>query len=177
MIRLEPIHTSHKHYAFVEKLMQTAFPLQERRDAIPQREQTDSNPLFFTNLISEGEKPIGFITYWNLGTFYYIEHFAIDNLFRNKGFGKAALGMIKNTLDKPIILEVELPTDETTLRRIRFYEKLGFTLQTDYPYLQPPYREGDDWFPLKLMTTGADFTQDELEQCKKLIHQKVYSLT
>lgn len=176
MIKLEPINTCHKHYPFVEELMQTAFPPQERRDFICQKDITNRNPLFFTYLISEEEKPIGFITYWDLGQFCYIEHFAIDTRCRNKGYGRMAIEWIKRTLNKPLIVEVELPTDETSRRRIRFYEKLGFTLQTEYPYLQPPYRIGDEWFPLKLMTTGENFTKEQLDQCKKLIYQEAYQV-
>ena len=65
-------------YGFVEELMHTAFPAQERRDTPQQREYSDSNPLFCNNVIVEDGKPVGMISYWDMGDFYYIEHFAID---------------------------------------------------------------------------------------------------
>jgi hypothetical protein len=55
---------------------------------------------------------------------------------------------------KPVALEVELPTDALTRRRVGFYERNGFVLHGDFEYLQPPYKPGDDELPLKLMTHG-----------------------
>lgn len=35
------------------------------------------------------------ISYWIMGDFYYIEYFVIDFSFRNGGYGKCVLEMIK----------------------------------------------------------------------------------
>lgn len=68
------------------------------------------------------------ISYWTMGDFYYIEHFAIDPSLRNGGYGKRVLEMIKKQLKGPIVLEVEEPNDEMSTRRIHFYKRLEFTL-------------------------------------------------
>ena len=87
MINLQRINTSHEHYPFVEELMQTAFPIQERRNADLQREYTDNKPHFHTLVILYKNLPIGLLTIWDLESFHYIEHFAIHEKFRNKGYG------------------------------------------------------------------------------------------
>ena len=85
MLEIKRISTTHEHYSYLENLMQTAFPSEERRDNSLQRDFTDNHPLFICNLILDKGTPVGLITYWNLGTFYYIEHFAIDPQIRNMG--------------------------------------------------------------------------------------------
>ena len=69
MIALQDIHTSHAHYLFVEKLLQSAFPEEERRDDEQQRAYTDYNPKFHCLLIRDFDKPIGLLTYWDFTDF------------------------------------------------------------------------------------------------------------
>lgn len=91
MLKIKRISTRHEHYSYLEDLMQTAFPSEERRDNSLQREFTDNHPSFISNLILDKETPVGLLTYWDLDTFYYIEHFAIDSTMRNRGYGKNTL--------------------------------------------------------------------------------------
>ena len=154
MIEIKQVKTENQElYGFVEELMHTAFPAQERRDTPQQREYSDSNPLFCNNVIVEDGKPVGMISYWDMGDFYYIEHFAIDPSLRNGGYGKRVLESIQTKLQGPIVLEVEEPTEEMSIRRINFYKRLNFTLH-EKPYMQPPYRTGDSGLPMLLMTYG-----------------------
>ena len=135
MIEIKQVKTENQElYGFVEELMHTAFPAQERRDTPQQREYSDSNPLFCNNVIVEDGKPVGMISYWDMGDFYYIEHFAIDPSLRNGGYGKRVLESIQTKLQGPIVLEVEEPTEEMSIRRINFYKRLNFTLH-EKPYL------------------------------------------
>ena len=54
MIEIKQVKTEDQElYGFVEELMHTAFPAQERRDTPQQREYSDSNPLFCNNVIVE----------------------------------------------------------------------------------------------------------------------------
>ena len=55
MIQLKEIKTNHEHYPFMEQLLETAFPLQERRDSDKQRKNTDENPLFHNTLITDDD--------------------------------------------------------------------------------------------------------------------------
>lgn len=177
MVILQRTNSHHEHYPFMERLMETAFPLQERRNNDKQRENANKNPRFHNNLLLENSTPIGLLTYWNFESFLYVEHFAISSEIRNKGYGQKALVALKNSWEGIIVLEVEEPIDELTRRRINFYQRQGFTLQP-HDYQQPPYREGDDWFPMKLMTFGtSDFTMETHEKIKRTIYQEVYGKT
>ena len=157
------------------ELMITSFPEQERRDKEEQRACTDLKTHFHCNVIQRNEKPIGLITYWDLDYFTYIEHFAIDSLERNKGYGKQVLAIIKTQNHKPIVLETEEPNNEISIRRIGFYQRQGFILH-DQPYLQPPYRKGDEWFPLKLMSYGNINMDRMFNLIKERIYKEVYNI-
>lgn len=175
MIEIQRINTSHEHYPFVETLMQTAFPIQERRNADLQREYTDSKPNFHTHLILENNTPIGLLTYWELDGFHYIEHFAIHEQYRNKGYGQQVLELLQKDIKGMIVLEAEEAIDEITNRRIRFYQRQGFIIQ-DVPYQQPPYRKGDKWFPMKLMTLRDLNFSSEFERIKESIYKEAYNI-
>lgn len=175
MIKIQRINTFHEHYPFVEALMQAAFPLQERRDASLQREFTDNKPYFHCHIILKQDTPIGLLNLWKLEDFHYIEHFAIHVQYRNKGYGQQVLSHLKEEIKGLIVLEAEEPTDDITRRRISFYQRQGFVLQ-DIPYLQPPYRKGDEWFPMKLMTlNGIDFIS-QFKTVRDTIYKEVYKI-
>ena len=175
MIEIQRINTSHEHYPFVETLMQTAFPIQERRNTDLQREYTDNKPHFHTLIIQDDNHPIGLLTIWNLESFHYIEHFAIHEKFRNKGYGQKVIKLITNEIKEMIVLEAEEPSDDITYRRIKFYQRQGFTLQ-NVPYQQPPYRSEDRWFPMKLMSIHERDFLSQYETIKSKIYKEAYNL-
>ena len=71
MIEIKQVKTQDEvNYTFVEKLMHTAFPQEERRDTVQQREYSDNNPRFCNNIILENGNSIGMISYgqWEIFT-------------------------------------------------------------------------------------------------------------
>ncbi|WP_332367848.1 GNAT family N-acetyltransferase [Spirosoma telluris] len=68
---------------------------------------------------------VGFIIYWQWPDVLFIEHFAIDPALRGQQFGQQALAQLVRTDYTHVILEVERPEDETSQRRVRFYERQG----------------------------------------------------
>ena len=110
MIKFQRIATSDTAlYDYMEKLMTTSFPPEEYRSLAELRNYTDAKPHFYCNIILHDDNPIGLITYWDFGHFYYVEHFAIDPSQRNGGHGKNVLSHLCQQINKPIILEVEAP--------------------------------------------------------------------
>ena len=73
MIRLQPISTSDlQHYKFMEELLIDAFPPEEYRQLEQLREYTDRTGNFHNNIIFDDDLPVGFITYWDFDSFYYV---------------------------------------------------------------------------------------------------------
>ncbi len=177
MIRFQPISTSDvQHYKFMEELLVDAFPPEEYRQLENLREYTDRTGNFHNNIIFDGDTPLGLLTYWDFDSFYYVEHFAINPALRNGGYGKRTLECLLNQVDRPVVLEVEHPTDEMAKRRIEFYQRQGFRLWTQ-DYKQPPYKPGDNFLPMYLMVYGNLEPEKDFETVKAKIYSEVYGVT
>lgn len=160
---------------FLEKLYIESFPRNERRPVLEMLNLIENESAFVACVLIKDGVRVGIFTYWDFEDFIYAEHFAIDPERRGDGCGKLALLTFTKGLKKPIILEVEPPEDEFSIRRINFYERTGFK-SWDIPYLQPPYEKEFEPFPLKLMTLGEiDLNQESVyENVRKTIYEKAY---
>lgn len=176
MIKLQRITTSDTElYQYVEQLVTESFPLDEYRPLDQWRILTDKNDLFQNNAILSDGKPVGLLTYWDLGNFYYIEHFAIDEKLRNNGYGKEVLTLLEKEIDKPLILEVERPDNEIAQRRIGFYKRYKFELWNE-PYVQPPYRPDGSAVPMLIMCRGPLTPSKDYKEVKRKLYQEAYNL-
>ena len=123
--------------------------------------------------VADGDTRVGFMTVWELSGFLFLEHFVTYEPFRNKGYGAAALNLLKEK-SPLIILEAEPPREVIQRRRIGFYKRNGFS-ENDFTYIQPPYRKGDTGVELILMSYP-----EKLKNAKayvKEIYQTVYKIT
>ncbi|MDH6312618.1 ribosomal protein S18 acetylase RimI-like enzyme [Parabacteroides sp. PFB2-10] len=159
----------------IEKTYNESFPPAERRDFSLVRKLLREEPDFDIIAFYREEEYLGFISFWLLEDFYYVEHFAIDPSARNGGIGGEVMRHLLSNMETPVVLEVELPTDELSRRRIGFYERLGFSFDPT-PYQQPPYRPGEDWVDLRLMAYGDIDLKKDFERVRDAIHQKVYGM-
>ncbi|MGN0236292.1 MAG: GNAT family N-acetyltransferase [Paludibacteraceae bacterium] len=182
MLTLREIHTSDSAYPWVEQLWLASFPHNERRDTEAQRNNTDARADFHCLLAEDDGQAVGFITYWHFDGFCYGEHLATDPACRNKGYGAQILAALRAHLDTryaapmPFVLEVEIPADDLSRRRIAFYERNGFTLWSDCDYRQPPYRPSDAPLPLFLMAQGNLVPDRDFGRVKETIHREVYGV-
>ena len=175
MIKFQRITTKDTAlYNYMEQLMTDSFPAEEDRSLEELRNYTDNKPHFHCNIILLQNNPIGLITYWDFGHFYYVEHFAIAPSQRNSGHGKNVLYHLCRQINKPVVLEVEIPEEEIAIRRINFYKRNGFNLW-EKPYMQPPYKAGDNYLPMRLMAYGNLECGKDFEQVKECIYREVYN--
>lgn len=121
------------------------------------------------------KQPLGLLTTWHFEEFIYIEHFAIDPTLRSQGYGSEALKAFIHEHGKPLVLEAEPPTDALSIRRIKFYERIGLTLY-DFPYMQPAYTEDSHPVELRLMGT-LDTNATPLPLVSQILHREVYGWT
>lgn len=136
---------------FIRKLYENAFPPQERREWFSLLSILPSEEDMHLDLIYTDDGHIGFIIWWKIGDYSFIEHFAIDAELRGKSYGGAVISYYRTLLPGTIILEVEHPEDADSIRRISFYERLGYHALV-VAYLQPSYTDPDAAFPLMLMS-------------------------
>lgn len=159
----------------IEKTYTESFPEVERRDFALVRRLIQDEPRFIVYALSRGAQYVGFITGWFFDGYTYAEHFAIDPAARNGGIGTEAMKQFLAFCGTPVVLEVEMPADEMSKRRIGFYERLGFKLD-DHVYCQPPYRNGGEWLEMRLMTYGDVGLEHSFEQVKNCLHENVYGV-
>lgn len=155
-------------------IMSEAFPYDERRTYDEQKQVCFNNPLFTTYVHKDSENGDvkGFISTYDFADFCYVEHFAIALSERGKGLGSEVVDALL-ALRKRVCLEVEPPVTEQAVRRIKFYEKHGFTLN-NFEYIQPPISRGRNPIPLMIMTSFGLLDYDVFSNIKKTLYRNVY---
>ncbi len=172
-MQLIPLHTAHPLYADVEQLIISAFPPEERRPTDKQKDATDHNPSFHSYAVTLDGQFAGLLNLWTLDGFDYVEHLATLPEMRGHGLGKRILQQL-TAKGRPVVLEVEPPTDELTTRRIGFYRRCGFTTWEKQHYMQPPYSADLPAIPLILMAYGNLDEDKDFDRVRREIHGKVY---
>ncbi len=160
----------------VYKIMEDSFPLDEHRPYEEQKMLLD-NPcysIYVAKDSNEGEIQ-GFMAVWQLEGLGFIEHFAVDSKYRNTGLGSRVLQEIRERLTGRICLEVELPDNDISKRRIEFYQRNGL-YYNDYPYIQPAISKGRNPIPLRIMTSGGMVTEPEYERIRDILYREVYKV-
>ncbi|HET7732323.1 MAG TPA: GNAT family N-acetyltransferase [Paludibacter sp.] len=151
-----------------------AFPQDERRNWGGFEFELGYEKHFCAHALVQDDKFVGLFNYWTFDRFYYIEHVAVSSAMRGQNIGTQAMETFKQQTKLPIILEVEMPNSPTAIRRINFYEKLGFTVLNSHNYAQPPY-EGDGFLiPMQLMSNDTHFADTHFELIKETLYDKVY---
>ena len=159
----------------VEQTYNEAFPEAERRDFALVRQLIAEEPAFQLRALYREQDYVGLLTSWQFEGFRYVEHFAIDPSARNGGIGGAALRHFLTLQADPVVLEVELPEDDLTRRRIQFYERQGFQLDSQR-YIQPPYRPGGASLELRLMSYGPLDLSRRFVEVRDALYRKVYGV-
>ena len=150
------------------KLYEISFPKHEQREAFSQINILD-NPLYHFDVILDNDEFVGEILYWDVGDFLYIEHLCILPEKRNNHYGQRALQMLQN---RPLILEIDPPKDEISVRRKGFYERCGFVANS-HKHIHPPYHEGYKGHELVIMSSPKALSQEDTETFQKFLSDVV----
>jgi GNAT superfamily N-acetyltransferase len=169
-------------YLFAERTLQTLFPREEYRDLPVWRDYVSHRSEFHLLVAYDEARPVGLLSYWDFGTFRYVEHFGVAPEWQGRGYGSQLLQRFIQCFVQgfnqgaalPVVLEGELPTSTQARRRIAFYERQGFRLWP-HVYAQPPYRRGDAPVPMSLMGYGWE-DESQFEKVRDTIYQAVYGV-
>ena len=156
------------HQLYIEN-----FPSNERRDWEKMLKLIENEPRFhIVAATGQSDEVAGFVTFWTFGFFTYVEHLVVDAAMRRQGIGAALLNEAHRP-GLPLLLEVEPPVDETTTRRVNFYQRLGLVLRDDIPYEQPPYSPQKEPVTLRLMVSPSMADQD-INTAAAVIRREVF---
>lgn len=155
----------------VPELYEEAYPVEERTETKRLLQMIEDCPqMTFNAIMDDNDEFSGMAVIWDLGICRYLLYLAILNEKRNLGLGEAALKALKDELDLPIILEVELPSDNLKQRRIGFYMRNGFHIETENPTILNSSHTYEDCF-LMLMSSAE---LPDCEECQRRVVDIVY---
>jgi len=135
-----------------------------------------ANPDFNLFGIYDQRKTIGLLSVWNLHEFSFIEHLAIQDTERGKGFGTQAVQQVLTRFLAPVVLEVEQPISVAAQKRIAFYKRHGFSV-CEGGYYQPPYSTCKNKVKMLLMSFPEKIMEVSFNQVKARIYDSVYNLS
>lgn len=154
----------HPLYQDALALYRASFPPHEQREAASQQAILGNEAYHFDLLLDAGEW-VGEALYWDAGDFLYLEHFCIRPELRNRRYGQKALEVLCR---RPLILEIDPPVDEISIRRKGFYERCGLAANP-YPHVHPPYHAGNRGHDLVLMTAPRQITSQEFDEFTRFL--------
>lgn len=166
---------SREYFSRIYDILEYSFPKPEHRSFDAHFAEFDK-PEFRSMVLEDGDI-LGFMNFWELSSFIYLEHFAVIKELRGKGLGASLMDELKRiAADQPMILEVEpLGTSDIAARRVHFYERLGFVLNP-YRYIQPPYNDGEYPLPLSIMSCPRTLLPEEFLTARNELYRTAYEL-
>lgn len=157
-------------------IMKESFPENEYRTFEEQKALMDVQEYQIYVLKDNADSLIkAFIAVWDFDSIAFIEHFAVNSKYRNNGIGSIILNELLILLGKMLVLEVEMPQNQTAARRIEFYKRNNFFLN-EYPYIMPPLTKGHNAMDMLIMTSGRVINQAEFNSIKTLLYNRVYKI-
>ncbi|GAA0068169.1 MAG: GNAT family N-acetyltransferase [Clostridium perfringens] len=159
-----------KYFNDAIKIYETSFPIFEQRTIKNQIEVLEDKD-YHSTIICENNSLIGLLFYWKYGKYTYIEHLAISPNLRGKNYGSKILKTFCED-NKYTILEIDNPIDEISIKRLKFYSKIGFKLQ-NFEHIHPPYRNGYEGHNLKIMSFNRDLSKEEYDEFNVFLKTKV----
>ncbi len=164
-----------KNFDEMFHLMQISFPENEYRTYSDQKSLLKNPKYHIITKENEQKNIVAFLAFWSLGDFNFIEHLAVSPTCRGKGTGTKLVSEFMSETSKPILLEIEPPVDDISIKRMKFYEKLGFVLN-EYQYFQIPLRKNHSPSELKIMSYPQKLNEEEFNNVKNIIYHEVYGV-
>lgn len=156
-------------WAEAAALYRDAFPRKERRSG-EDHLRALVDPAFEADGIWCGEVFVGILYHWHTEAWYYIEHLAISPALRGQNMGSAVLAAFSE--GRRVVLEIDPPVDEISIRRLHFYQRSGF-VRNPQLYIHPSFRQPFTPHRLVLMSRPAPLTNDEAREFADFIRETV----
>nr|WP_018749777.1 GNAT family N-acetyltransferase [Paenibacillus sanguinis] len=163
-----------KNFDQVYSIMEKSFPVTEFRTYSDQKKLLANQNYQILTETNTNNEVIALLCSWEFDFFRYIENLAVSPTIRGKGIGNQLMRRYMEQSELPIILEVEPLETELQRKRVQFYERLGFHLNS-YDHIQPPLRPGNPLLHLKIMSYPELLTDLQYEKMNKVLLEQVYN--
>lgn len=152
-------------------MYEDSFPYKERR-SLADHLQALGDPLFEADGVWTDHGLAAILYHWDCGNgVRYVEHLAVSPSLRGQNMGSKTLTAFCEHAGR-VILEIDPPVDDISIRRLHFYQRLGF-IENPQKYLHPSFREPFVTHQLVLMSYPAPLTNDEARQFADFIRETV----
>lgn len=152
-------------------IYENSFPYKECR-SLTDHLRALKDPRFRADGIWLGEKLAGILYSWCWRDgVRYIEHLALSPELRGQQMGSRALAAFCATT-QGTILEIDPPVDEISIRRLHFYERLGF-IENPQQYLHPSFRKPFETHKLVLLSHPHPLTDHQVRDFADFVRTEV----
>ena len=158
------------YFSAVDALYVKAFPWHEQREPAA-KQQALRDPRYALEAWFDGELFIGLSGCWQFAGYSYIEHLAIDDTLRSRGYGKQLLAQIL-TRAPLTILEIDPLTSEIAHKRLRFYQSMGFHANA-WAHRHPTYHQGIDDHELLVLSYPQPIDAAQYQQFARDLGREV----
>lgn len=166
-----PFHSPRdKGWAEAEGLYNNSFPAKEIRSQVDHLRALE-DPRFHADSIWHDEEFVGILYHWSMDGWYYIEHLAISPLLRGQNMGSVALAAFCRNVGR-VVLEIDPPLDEISVRRLHFYQRLGF-VENPHEYIHPSFNHPFESHKLVLMSYPTPLSDDQARQFADFVREVV----
>ncbi|WP_379135727.1 GNAT family N-acetyltransferase [Paenibacillus sp. sgz500958] len=156
-------------------IMEASFPVSEFRTREGQRALLAEEHYRLITWQTPDGSVVAFMAVWEFPEFRFVEHIAVHPAARGNGMGDQLMKDYISESLVPVVLEVEPPENGWSLRRVGFYERLGFHLNS-YEYKQPALRVDQNDLPLNIMSYGKALSYAEFFSLKEKLYKNVYKI-
>lgn len=152
-----------------EELYRNSFPPNEQRspeDCL----RALADPHFTAEGIRLDGQFAGILYHWHAKEWDYIEHLAIAPELRGRKIGSEVLEAFSQ--GRRVILEIDPPVDDISIRRLHFYRRAGFS-DNPQEYMHPSYRRAFGPHRLVLMSRPGPLTNEEARMFADFVRETV----
>jgi len=157
------------------KLLELSFPKEELRTKEAFKTLCQHSKFYKIFTLWKEHELIALFTIWEFCDFTFGDHFAVSPSARCSGIGTKLLNKVTSLCALPFVLEVEMPEDEITTRRLNFYLRNGFC-KNEQPYMLPPMQQGCEAVPMHVLSYPNLLTESEFDKIKSVIYKEVYNV-
>lgn len=162
--------SDNNYFDDVMNIYKVSFPIFEQRTIKDQMDVLKDDK-YNCMAVCENNKLVGILLYWDLDNCKYIEHLAISPSIRGKNYGSRILKELCEN-NETIVLEIDPPVDDISIKRLGFYSNLGFKLQ-EFEHIHPPYRKEYKGHKLKIMSFNRNLSEDEYNKFNVFLKERI----
>ena len=161
---------NNKYFKKAWQIYEDSFPEEEKRTLTEHIKLFDKKSFKMLCYV-EDEITLAILFYWHIGSYTYLEHFAVNSILRGRSYGSRILQEFINN-HQNIILEIEPIVDKLTQKRLDFYERFDFKVN-QHTHFQVPFRKNAQELQLIFLSHKKALPDDKYKTLYQMMLQEM----